>query len=47
MATKKDDQPEVKWPNQEPVRDGVTPVAEVNQDPDAFESDDLEMEMED
>lgn len=41
--------PEVKWPNQEPVKDGVVPVEEVPQDPDFLsnEDQDLETEMED
>lgn len=35
------------WPNQTPVVDGVIPTEEVEQDPDLFEddADDPEMEM--
>lgn len=37
---------EVKWPNQKPVKDGVTPTKQVSQDPDLFKDDDLDVEME-
>ncbi len=34
------------WPNQTPVVDGVIPTEEVDQDPDLFEDDDDDPEME-
>ena len=36
---------EVKWPNQKPVKDGVTPTDQVSQDPNLFADDDLDKEM--
>ena len=39
------DKEEVKWPNQKPVVDGVTPTDLVPQDPDFFADDDLDKEM--
>ena len=45
-------EPDLIWPNQEPVLDGVVPVDDVPQDPDLQEIDsiadsDLTLEMED
>lgn len=40
---------ETPWPNQQPPLDGITPVAEVSQDPDLFAGDtedDILKEME-
>jgi hypothetical protein len=34
------------WPNQEPVVDGVTPLAEVPQTPDLFDADDDDLDRE-
>jgi hypothetical protein len=41
--------PDIQWPNQNEVVDGVVPVNEVSQDPKAFEhlsDEELEREME-
>jgi hypothetical protein len=35
-----------KWPNQQEVVDGVTPVEEVSQDPDLFTGDDVDTDLE-
>ncbi|MGG5257445.1 hypothetical protein [Phycicoccus avicenniae] len=35
------DQPATPWPNQTPIVDGVTPEADVPQDPNLFADDDL------
>jgi hypothetical protein len=41
------DQEFVEWPNQTAVFEGVVPLAEVPQDPDLFDDDDDDFEMED
>lgn len=38
---------EVKWPNQHPVVDGVTPTEQVSQDPKFFDEPYSDLEMED
>jgi hypothetical protein len=35
-----------KWPNQEPVVEGVIPVEEVPQDEDLFDGDDIDDDLE-
>lgn len=34
------------WPNQDPVMDGVVPADEVSQDPDLFDEDDIDEDLE-
>lgn len=38
--------PGVPWPNQQEPIDGVVPTAEISQDADLFEDDDLDAVME-